>query len=80
MCNKNSGIDNSHSSPTKEVKYHYPDEMAVITQELPSMIYKSGLHCVIGTGGLVGIDLYFSSLMNFSSVALAQLACTSLHF
>ena len=27
-----SGNDNSLSSPTKEVKYHYPNEIMVITQ------------------------------------------------
>ena len=28
----NSGNDNSPTSPKKEVKYHYPDEITVFTQ------------------------------------------------
>ena len=41
MCEKISGNDNSHTSPTKEVKYHYPDEFMVITRQLLSMQYTS---------------------------------------
>ena len=35
MCDKKSVNGNSHTSPKKEVKYHYPDEVKVINQKFP---------------------------------------------
>ena len=48
----NGGNKNSLSSLTKEVKYHYPNEITLLTQQLPSMVLASllcwlGVHFVI---------------------------------
>ena len=31
MCNRNKGNESSTASQTKEVEYHYPDQITVIT-------------------------------------------------
>ena len=37
MCDKTIDKINSHTSTTKEVKYHYPDGTTIVTPKIPSI-------------------------------------------